>query len=322
MLITRRDRTRGVSRSAMEPVYDGYFADPFVLRWRGRYYAYGTGPGSDSMAFPMLVSNDSRYWRAAGLALERIDPDFGPHYWAPEVIRGEDHFHMYYSVGTPELRHHIRVATSPSPLGPFRDYGRLTSDDLPFAIDPHPFRDPDGELYLYYAADYVDLERPGTMLVVQKMNGFHQLVGEPRLLLSAQFEWQTYEKNRPMYGRRLDWHTLEGPAIAIHKGRLYCFYSAGNWTNESYGVDYAVMNSPTGPLEGAGPTPKFLSSQSTGLIGPGHNSFFLGPEGVLHCALHAWDERRTKRQMIVAPVDWVGDKPKIRLEKPAAAKSV
>ena len=40
------------------PVYDGYFADPHVLRTRGIYYAYGTGhgPERDGRQFPVLRS--------------------------------------------------------------------------------------------------------------------------------------------------------------------------------------------------------------------------------------------------------------------------
>jgi len=45
-----------------------------------------------------------------------------------------------------------------SPLGPYQDVGPLLDpSDCPFAIDPHPFRDEDGQWYLF-ARDFLDSE--------------------------------------------------------------------------------------------------------------------------------------------------------------------
>jgi len=33
-----------------------------------------------------------------------------------------------------------------------------------------------------------------------------------------------------MYGGVYDWHTVEGPALRVHQGRYYCFYSGGAWS--------------------------------------------------------------------------------------------
>jgi arabinan endo-1,5-alpha-L-arabinosidase len=65
------------------PVYGGYFADPFVLRQDGAYYAYGTFP-SRSGTIPGLVSTDLVNWRSLGDVLEPLDP-VPENYWAPEV---------------------------------------------------------------------------------------------------------------------------------------------------------------------------------------------------------------------------------------------
>ncbi len=58
------------------PVWNGYFADPFVLAWQGEYYAYGTGssrgdvPEADGHMFPVLHSPDLAQWTYVGGALE------------------------------------------------------------------------------------------------------------------------------------------------------------------------------------------------------------------------------------------------------------
>src|SRR4051812_15431777 len=111
------------------PVYDQYFADPFVLRHNGRYYAYGTGPTTDGRPFPMLESADLIHWEPRGGALI---PPGGDAFWAPEVAYHDNTFYLYYSAHGIEGRdHQLRVATSRDPLGPFKDAGRVLVPDEP-----------------------------------------------------------------------------------------------------------------------------------------------------------------------------------------------
>src|ERR1044071_3171903 len=51
------------------PVYKGSMPDPFVLRHRGVYYAFGTTGGErkpDGRIFTLLTSNDLVNWRELG----------------------------------------------------------------------------------------------------------------------------------------------------------------------------------------------------------------------------------------------------------------
>src|SRR5688572_22580473 len=92
----------------VNPVYGEYFADPFVWRHDGVYYAIGTGPreaegvtGSSSVAqiFPLLCSADLRSWEPLGSALVRPAAELGSSFWAPEVAREGSTWFLYYSVG-------------------------------------------------------------------------------------------------------------------------------------------------------------------------------------------------------------------------------
>ena len=47
------------------PVWDGYLADPQVIRTRGEYYAFGTGKESGGKQFPVLHSKDTASTPAA-----------------------------------------------------------------------------------------------------------------------------------------------------------------------------------------------------------------------------------------------------------------
>ncbi len=304
--------------------YDGYFADPFVWRWGEEWCAVGTGPAEAAgdvrgpRVFPLLRSRDFRVWHPAGEALERPDAALGDSYWAPEVAYAEGRFHLYYSAGFADARHHLRVAIAERPEGPYRDAAALTDvDTCPFAIDPHPFRDVDGSWWLFHARDFLDTDggvRAGTALVVQRLAAMTRLApGAPLTVLRARHDWQRFLADRAMYGRRFDWHTLEGPCVRRHDGRYWCLFSGGRWETESYGVDYAVADTPAGPWSDAGSEagPRVLRTIPGALIGPGHNSLVTGPDGADYIAYHAWDAAMTARRMFLSRLTWTAAGPRV-----------
>lgn len=308
------------------PVYKGYFADPFVWQHEGVYYAIGTGAAEaagmvDEIAthnvFPLLRSFDFLNWDFAGNALLRPDPALGDNYWAPEVAY-DGQFYLYYSVGHEDKNHQLRVATSDTPLGPYRDVGEplLDPKSCPFAIDPHPFRDDDGRWYLFYARDFLDTDggvRAGTALVVDRIENMTKLSGEEKVVLRASSDWQRFLDNRLMYGEVFDWHTLEGPCVRKHEGRYYCFYSGGRWETENYGVDYGVADSVMGPYSDAGNEngPRVLRSHPAYVLGPGHNSIVFGPNGQTeYIVYHAWATNMAMRQMCIDQLIWTPDGPR------------
>ena len=309
------------------PVYDRYFADPFVWRHEGTYYAIGTGRpeqegtddyGGKPRVLPLLQSADFVHWQFVGGALERPDPALGDEFWAPEIAFHDGTFYLYYSVGTGDKGHHIRVATSRSPTGPYVDNGRPLIDPAacPFSIDAHPFQDDDGRWYLFYARDFLDTEegaRAGTALAVDRLLDMTRLAGEERVVLRARHEWQRFLANRTMYERVWDWHTLEGPFVRKHKGRYYCLYSGGNWHTEGYGVDYAVADHVFGPYSDRGGEngARVLRSVPSHVRGPGHNSVVLGPDGrTEYVVYHAWDENETARRLCLDRLIWTDDGPR------------
>ncbi len=307
------------------PVSPGYFADPFAWLFRGTYYAVGTGAAEAAgqtgtggptprRVFPLLRSRDFVHWEAAGAALEPPDPALGDSFWAPEVAYEDGTFYLYYSVGVADKNHQLRVAAASQPLGPYRDVAGPLIDprDCPFAIDPHPFRDDDGRWYLFYARDFLDTEA-GTALMVRRLEGMTRLAAEGHVVLRATFDWQRFRKDRPMYGRVFDWHTLEGPCVRKHEGRYYCFYSGGRWETDSYGVDYGVADAVLGPYCGGTdlPGPRVLRSVPGRVHGPGHNSVVTGPDGRSeYLVYHAWGKDMIARRMCLDRLAWTPEGPR------------
>ena len=303
-----------MSLTYRNPVYSGYFADPFVFRHDGIYYAIGTGPVEDeSFVFPMLRSVDFVDWNQIGPAMPRLDANMGTDYWAPELAFDAGVFYLYYSVGIGDRGHHLRVAKSSSPTGPYSDIGPLMErGEAPFTIDASPFKDDDGRWYLYYAVDFIDTAegRPGTALVVDRLEEMTRLAGMPRTVLRARYDWQRYQAERSMYGAVWDWHTLEGPCVRKKNGLYYCLYSGGNWQNETYGVDFGVADHPLGPFMDAGAeAPRVLRTVPGRVLGPGHNSVIEGPDGRDYIVYHAWDVAGTARRMCIDPLEWTEEGP-------------
>jgi len=298
------------------PVHEGSFPDPFVMQVDGVYYAFGTDmvPGARRV-IGLCRSDDLVSWEPMEPALERppLPPEESDQFWAPEVAESDGRFFLYYSTGRQDTRHRIRVAASATPMGPYRDLGRVLTPDEPFAIDPHPFRDDDGRWYLYYARDFLDGERAGTALVVDRLIGMQELAGSPRTVLRASADWQIFRRARPMYGGVYDWHTLEGPFVRRHEGRYYCLYSGGAWEEANYGVSYAVADSPLGPFTepvSVGDGPALLRTVPGRVIGPGHCSVTVGPDGGDWIVYHAWDAGRTARRMCIDRLEWTQDGPR------------
>jgi GH43 family beta-xylosidase len=305
-----------MAKTYRNPVYPEVMADPFVLRHDGAYYAYGTAPaGPDGRQVPVLRSTDLVHWDPIGHALLPIGET---HYWAPEVAAHDGRFYMYYSAGSaPEgTDQKLRVAVASHPAGPFVDSGKLLVPDQAFAIDAHPFRAEDGQWYLFYCVDFLELAddyRVGTGIVVDRLVDMTTLAGDPRVVVRPHADWHVFRKGRAMYGGVYDWHTVEGAAVLFHDGRYYCFYSGGAWERDNYGVSWVVAEHPLGPYarpEG-GQEPLLMRTPRNGeLIGPGHNSFTVAPAGdATWIVYHAWDRAQTGRRMCIDRLDWNGDVP-------------
>jgi beta-xylosidase len=304
----------------VNPVWPGYLADPFVWTDGHEYYAIGTGRAeaagdtdAGARVFPLLRSPDLLSWTSAGHALERPAAALGTTFWAPEVVRSDATWFLYYSVGFEDRYHHLRVARSAAPLGPYVDCGALTDPQrVPFAIDPHPFRDVDGRWYLFHARDFLDdvddrgrSVRPGTALVVHGLTGMTRLDDEGRTVARARFDWQRFGADRAMYGGRYDWHTLEGPFVVREAGRYWCLYSGGCWQTDTYGVDYVVADSVLGPWSDSGAErgPRLLRTVPGRVLGPGHCSVVGDADGGPRwLAYHAWNANQDARRLCIDPV--------------------
>ena len=273
------------------PVLAHDFPDPTVLRGGdGFFYVYATMGGGHHIQ--VASSPDLVAWDYHGEALE--PPAWmGSASWAPDVTLHNGTFFMYFGAMHATLGVMcIAVATSASPLGPFRDARGsplFCSPPAPenfAAIDPKSFDDEaTGKIWLYFGSDgapisAVELAGNRTALAPGSPPPFpplHPLV--------------TADPAQPYEGT-----LVEGAWLHKSQGLFYLFYSGNNCC--SSGAHYAVMVARAGDAQGpfvkignaTGSGSNVILSEGAGgaFAAPGHNSVITDDAGQDFIFYHAY----------------------------------
>lgn len=257
---------------AANPVLRG--ADPHAMVHDRQFWIYPTGGGGPTDFFTWS-SKDLRKWEKHGPILRLDDvpwvkADGAPHHgaWAPAIIRANDGFYFYYSVGpqnpTPSR---IGVAFSKSPTGPFKDSGNplLTGGNGFEAIDAFVFKDPKSGRHLFYAGGSA-----GAKLRIFEMN-------PDMVSFAREIPVKTPEK------------FTEGAFVHYRKGLYYLSYSHGSYRDTTYSVHYSTSATPVGPWKYRGP----ILTSDNNHKGPGHHSLIHLP-GLKQWLIvyHRWNDRK------------------------------
>ena len=120
-------------------------ADPYVMLYNNKYYAYGTGGTTAGEGFACFSSDDLKNWKREGQALSAADSYGKWGFWAPEVYCINGAFYMFFSAQS-----HVCVAVSDSPLGPFVQKEKKPMIEGEKCIDNTLFIDDDGRKYMYF----------------------------------------------------------------------------------------------------------------------------------------------------------------------------
>ncbi len=246
-------------------------ADPYVLYYEGKYYAYGTRVNG----FEVYISEDLKHWRRNETKALSPENSWGTRwYWAPEVyyVKSKNLFYMFYSVDE-----HICVATSISPEGPFvqREKKPIVSNEK--GIDTSFFIDDDGTPYLYYVR-FTD----GNVIWVAEMNDDLVSIKKETLTkcISVTDSWEKKQAK-----------VAEGPSVLKRGDTYYLIYSANHYESKDYAVGYATSTSPKGPWKKYSGNPILRrdkeAAKSVGLVGTGHGAPFICADGSYKYIFHA-----------------------------------
>ncbi len=257
--------------------YTGDFPDPAVLQVGAAYYAYSTS--SSGGHIPVTRSTDGgKTWIAVGDALPTVAAWANTNdVWAPGVAFIGGRYVLYYAApfGGAGGTHCISRAFSSSPTGPFNDDSsspivcQLASGG---SIDPSPFVDVDGSVWLLYKSEGVPGSEP-TRLWSQRLTPDGSSVnGGPVMLAQTSQAWEV--------------SVNENPSMIVYGGSYWLFYSGGDWQSAEYSIGYAICSGPAGPC--TKPTDRPLLAAFDGILGPGGPTPYIDPAGKMEVGYHAW----------------------------------
>ena len=266
-------RTLAYASGARFP-YD--FADPFVLRAGGAYYAYSTNAGAGDIQ--VIRSPDLVDWELVGNGLAGLPRWAAPGAtWAPAVVPRGGGYVAYYTVRDAGSRRQcISRAVSAKPAGPFVDdsAGPLVCQIADGgSIDPSPFVDADGRAFLLWKSEGRGGTPPTIWSQELSADGI-ALTGGARALLAAD---RAFERG-----------VVEAPTLVHEGGGYYLLYAAADWNSRSYAVAYAGCAGPMGPC--LKPSDGRVLASGPRLAGPGGAEVFRDAAGSPWVAFHAFSE--------------------------------
>ncbi len=261
--------------------------DPFIMLHEGTYYAYGT-LSNDGIA--VFVSDDLQTWQVpaespAGLALHKSHVWADRWFWAPEVYHVNGKFYMYYSADE-----HICVATSDSPLGPFKQEVLKPMIEDEKCIDNSLFIDDDGTPYLLF-----DRFNDGLNIWVAELED-DLIQIKPETMTKCINVSQAWEEVWPRVN--------EGAFVLIHNDTYYMTYSANSYESPFYGIGFATADNINGPWTKYEQNP--ILQKPGDLVGVGHSAMFTDKDGTLRIVFHAHNskERIHPRHMYISTVSF------------------
>ncbi len=271
------------------PIIHEYLADPCLVLDGDYYYLVATGPAKDGRFIPIYRSKNLAEWHfVRGAVIRGAETDWNyMHFWAPEVIKIKDTYYLYFTASPQDSPgnsgNRIGLATAKDIQGPYENVGVVIPDA---AIDPHPFLDKDGTLYMYYTVEHGNADGlVAGQIYAERMLTPFKAAGKA-VQIFARHPWQ------------------EGPWMQYHKGRYFLSYSCGNWKDDSYHLRYAVGDSPLGPFK---ESEDILMKSTEQVKGPGHHAMFLDRNGKDWIVYHGWDPAFTARYPRIDRIFFNGD---------------
>jgi len=257
-------------------VKDLYFADPSAHVFDGKLYIYPSHdvdagiPDDDlgsqyAMHDYQVLSMDAPGGKVTvhpvALDVKQI-PWASAKTWAPDAAFKNGTYYLYFPAQDKAGVFRIGVATSKSPVGPFKAEPEAIRGS--FSMDPAVFTDADGQSYMYFGgiwggqlqrwatgkydpnAGDTDLKKddqPALMPKIARMSAdMKQFAETPRDVVI------TDDKGKPILGGDHDRRFFEASWTFKRDGKYYFSYSTG----DTHYIAYAIGSTPYGPFKYAG----------------------------------------------------------------------
>ncbi|MBD0287187.1 MAG: family 43 glycosylhydrolase [Flavisolibacter sp.] len=274
------------------PIVNGYYADPCIVKDGDTYYIYATIDPWGGEELAVLETKDFKHFTQRHLNWPTkkactSPTSKGSMVWAPSVRKAADgKYYMYVSVGS-----EVWAGVSDAPLGPWKN---AKADNSPLVaynnfpqvhnIDADCFIDDDGQAYLYWGSGF------------NWVNG-HCMAAKLNKDM-ASFDGTPKEVTPPYY--------FEGPHMIKRFGKYYLMFSEGKAIDATYQVGYSIGNTPFGPFTEGVNRPILFTSPDSSTYGPGHHTVFRekGQDYILYHRIFPQKEKFVLRQLCMDSLNY------------------
>jgi len=285
MLFGLTENARAQSNFIKNPIVNGYYADPTIIKDGDTYYIYATIDPWGAEELGVLTTKDFKAFSVKHInwptKKQCTSPTSGDSMvWAPSIRKAANgKFYMYVAVGS-----ELWVGVSDKPLAPWKN---AKADNTPLVsantypqvhnIDPDCFIDDDGQAYLYWGSGY------------NWVNGHCMAVKLKKDMVT--FDGKPTDITPP--------HYFEAPHMVKRNGLYYLMYSYGKAIDATYQVRYSVSKTPFGPWTEGKYDPILSSSADGKITGPGHHTVFKekGQCYILYHRIHPQKEKYVLREL-------------------------
>jgi hypothetical protein len=277
----------------MPSIQEIQIRDPYILRWGGKLYLYGsTDPDiwkKEGIGFDVYSSTgDLTKWEGPFPAF-RPGPDFWSkkNFWAPEVYEYQGAFYMFATFAPVKGRRGTAVLRAERPLGPF----------LPWSagpVTPPEWESLDGTLWIENSRPYMVFCHEwqqvgnGEICVLALSDDLQHSIGEPTLLFRAHDAlWP-----EPLPNRAPGSYVTDGPNLRMGTdGKLYMLWSS--FVSSGYALGVAISDS--GKLNGPWKQEDKPLYSSDG----GHGMLFVDNASQLRLAVHTPNDSPNERAVFL-----------------------
>ncbi len=248
--------------------------DPWVVQKDGYYY-YTQTQGNKISLWKTKAMSDLKdaaittVWNAApGTA-------YSDDVWAPEIHFIQNKWYIYFAADSSgdDKTHRLYVlenANADPTAGAWTLKGKINEPSNNWAIDASEF-DYNGSSYLVWSG-WINNLGGQQNIYIAKLSNPYTIDGSRVLISSPTNDW---EKN--------GFPVNEGPEEITNAGNVFITYSASFCGTDAYCLGLLSLKPGGDPLNAADWTksssPVFATNASGGAYGPGHNGFFVSPDG-------------------------------------------
>lgn len=214
-------------------------------------------------------------------------PASGPYskdIWAPEVHYLEGKWYVYFAADSGNNTHHrlwVLECASQDPInGEWKVKGQLATPDNKWAIDGSVFT-VNNKHYLIWSGWEGDTNGRQDIYIAAMKNPW-TVEGKRTLISKPDHAWERNgDLNNPNDVPHID--VNEGPEILQHGNKLFLIYSASACWTDTYALGMLSTTIDKDLLDASSwvksPEPVFKQSLANKVYAPGHNCFFVSPNG-------------------------------------------